>query len=64
MRLPQAHHPLSRQDWIWLAMAMAVATGQSPREVVVGDMQSAILRAGGILEAPQAGEVTVDNPRW
>ena len=47
-----------------IAAAMAVAAGRSPREVAVGDVQSEILRAGGILEAPQADEVNVGNPRW
>jgi hypothetical protein len=47
-----------------IAAAMSVKAGCSPREVAVDDMQSAILRAGGILEMPQAGEVNVGNPRW
>ncbi len=46
------------------AAAMAVATQQSPRDVDVSKLQTAILQAGGILEMPQSGEVNVGNPRW
>jgi hypothetical protein len=46
------------------AAALAIASGQSPRDVDVTAIQDAIIAADGILEPPDADDATVGNPDW
>lgn len=47
-----------------IAAALAVQHKQPPRQVDVSQLQAQIVATGGILEAPQAGDVTVGDPTW
>ena len=46
------------------AAALAVQGKRMPREVDIAQLQERIAAAGGILTAPEAGDVAVGDPRW
>ena len=46
------------------AAGLAAASGRTPRDVPIADVQARIIDAGGILEPPPAPAEAVGNPRW
>ena len=46
-----------------IAAALSVCNNQTPRDITTSDLQTQILKTGGILDIPQS-DIQVGNPRW
>ena len=42
---------------------LSVCNNQTPRDITTSDLQTQILKTGGILDIPQS-DIQVGNPRW